>query len=165
MGQSAVIDLLDETSCPIIWDVRQSPKTVSTSRIIAQPHEQNALSFPFTSTAAGHIRILSEHFPWSIELGPKSRAITASDALYALYDFLQKDFDDGIWGMLGGRTKDIERAWKRRSDTDEKPKNVDWLGKYYMFKGFYRDDSFVRRRLQPGASVISETWLVSFGKH
>ena len=110
--------------------------------------------------------------PWTIELGPKSRALTASDVLYALYDLLQKDLDDVAWSLSDDATRGrIEKAWRRRTSTSSdpaiaggKPKNVDWLGKRVMFKGLYKDDKYAQERLRPGTGLASETWIVLFGK-
>ncbi|KAH8119054.1 hypothetical protein DFH11DRAFT_417682 [Phellopilus nigrolimitatus] len=164
---SQIHALCDATFTPLVWDVRQEPKTLYTSHSASRFFGPNALSFPLTSTGAGHICILSHDFPWTIELGPKSRAITASEMLHALFDLLNKNLDDIVWGMADTRAKArTERAWKRRldADADAKLKNVDWLGKCYMFKGLYRDDKFAQQRLQPGTTPVSETWLVSFAE-
>lgn len=125
----------------------------------------NALSFPVTSTGAGHVLILSKYFPWSIEIGPKERAITASDVLHELYDLLHKDLDDAVWGMSDENTRAaILRARDLRDPGDERLKNVDLLTKRVMFQGLYRDEKFLRQRIQPGSQQVVETWLVELTK-
>lgn len=127
----------------------------------------NALSFPLTSTGAGHIRIYSEQFPWCIDIGPKMRAITATEALRAIFDLLNTDLDEAVWGLASDDSKaGIERAWTRRKQANAGTavKNVDYLGKHVVFRGFYRDDAFVQRRTRPGTQSISDTWLVAFAK-
>ncbi|KAI5120354.1 hypothetical protein M0805_009429 [Coniferiporia weirii] len=162
---SQVHALLDATCTSLIWDVRQEPKLLHTSDSASRFYGPNTLSFPLTSTGAGHVRIMSPDCPWTIELGPKSRAITASEALHALYELFSKDLDDTAWTLADESLKaTIERARKRRTDTEERLKNVDWLGKRYMFKGFYRDENYTRQRLQPGATLIPETFLVTFAR-
>ena len=156
--------LLDITSSPLIWDVRQLPNSLTVKRSTSHIFGPNALSFPVTSSGTGHIRIISKDFPWSLDLGPKKRALTASEILHGLFDLLQRPFDDAIWGAIDDSKRSvIERAWKRREE-GEVIKNVDWLGKRYIFKGFYRDEKFVAKRLVPGTSIVSETWVVSFAK-
>ena len=157
--------LLDVNSSPLIWDVRQPPTTLTARRSTSRIFGPNALSFPVTSSGSGHIRIISKDFPWSLEIGPKPRALTASEVLHHLYDLLQKPFDDSVWGAVDDGKRDvIEQAWKRREDDENKMKNVDWLGKRYMFKGIYRDEKFAAKRLTPGGTIVTETWVVSFVK-
>ncbi|THH05632.1 hypothetical protein EW145_g4646 [Phellinidium pouzarii] len=162
---SQVHALLDASTASLIWDVRHEPKTLNTSPSTSRFFGPNALSFPLTSTGAGHIRIYSPDFPWTIEIGPKPRAITASDALHALHELLNRNFDDTVWALADENMKaSIERTRKKRTDSKDRLKNVDWLGNRYMFKGFYRDDAFVQHRLQPSTKPVSETWLVTFSK-
>lgn len=157
--------LADAACSPLIWDVRIAPKALSISRLMSHTYGPHALSFPLTSSGAAHVRIVSEDFPWTIQIGPKSRAITVSDALLAIYDLLQKDLDEAVWALSDEETRaSINRARRRRSETAEKCKNVDWLGRRYMFKGFYRDRNFSVRRLQPGAMDVAETFVVAFMK-
>lgn len=157
--------LLDASATPIVWDVRQPLTTLTTSHSISRLYGQNALSFPLISNGSSHVLILSKDFPWSIEIGPKSRAITASDVLYAIYDLLHKDLDDTVWGLADdGKKDDIEKTWKKRPEPGDKPKNVDLLGKRFMFKGFSRDDRYARKRVLPGSSVVPDTWILSLGK-
>ncbi len=157
--------LLDTSSTSLIWDVRLPLTTISSSRSVSKIYGPNALSFPFTSTGAGHIRILSKFFPWSIEIGPKERAITASDVLHELYDLLHRDFDDAVWGMSDDNTKTATlRAKELRAPTEEKLKNVDLLAKRVIFQGLYRDEKFIKQRIQPGSQEVIETWLVEFTK-
>ena len=95
------------------------------------------------------------------------RAITAAEALRAIYELLFKELDETVWGFADDGLKvSIERAWMKRKKTDPDAtlKNVDWLGKHIMFGGLYRDDAFVQRRTRPGTQPISETWLVAFKK-
>lgn len=162
---SQIHTLLDATSSPLIWDVRQPPTTLTAKSSTSRIFGPNALSFPVVSSGAGHIRIISKDFPWSLEIGPKSRALTATEILHHLYDLLQRPFDDAVWGTIDDNKRDIiERAWKRREEDENKMKNVDWLGKRYMFKGFCRDEKFAAKRLIPGGTTVSETWVVSFVK-
>ncbi|KLO20328.1 hypothetical protein SCHPADRAFT_991716 [Schizopora paradoxa] len=157
--------LLDSASTSLIWDVRCPLTTVSSSRSVSKIYGPNALSFPVTSSGAGHILLLSKHFPWSIEIGPKERAITASDVLHELYDHLHKDLDDAVWGMSDENTKAaIFRAKDTRDPIDVRLKNVDLLAKRVMFQGLYRDDKFIKQRIQPGCHQVVETWLVELGK-
>ena len=95
------------------------------------------------------------------------RAITASEALRAIFDLLNADLDEAAWGLADEDLKaTVKRAWERRKrqDPDATLKNVDWLGKHIMFRGFYRDDAFVQRRNRPGTQPITETWVVAFTK-
>ena len=62
------------------------------------------------------------------------------------------------------RKHEIEKTWKKRPEPGDKPKNVDYLGKRFMFKGFYRDERYARQRMLPGSSEISDTWLLALGK-
>lgn len=164
--------LLDASTMSIIWDVRESVRVLRTSRSVSKFYGPNALSFPLTSTGAGHALIISKEMPWAVEVGPKSRALTATDILYGIYELLQKDLDDVAWGLADDATRErIERAWKRRTSTSSnpdvaygKPKNVDWLGKQYMFRGLHRDDRYAKERLRPGDGLVKETWIVTFGR-
>ena len=182
---SQLHSILDTSCTPLIWDVRKPPKELSVARSASRVYGPHSLSFPLTSTASGHVVLLSKDFPWTIEIGPKNRAITAQDVLYAIYDKLQEDLDDVAWTFANRETqKDINRAWKRRLETcsvtpgssisdatskedkdkEDKPKNVDWLLKRFMFKGLYRDDRFAKKRLPPGSAFVPETWLVLFAR-
>ena len=145
--------------------MRQPLDTLTSTQSISRIYGQNTLSFPLISNGSSHILILSKDFPWSIEIGPKTRAITASDALYAIKDLLHSDLDDTVWGLLDENKKhEIEKTWKKRPEPGDKPKNVDYLGKRFMFKGFYRDERYARQRMLPGSSEISDTWLLALGK-
>lgn len=159
--------LLDSSCTSLVWDARTEPKCLTVSNKASQMYGPNALSFPLTSTGAGHIRIYSEQFPWCVEIGPKMRAITAAEALRAIFELLCKDLDETVWGIADDGLKvSIERAWARRKKIDPVTnlKNVDWLGKHVIFGGLYRDDAFVQRRTRPGTQPISETWLIAFTK-
>lgn len=161
---SQIHGLLDAASAPLVWDVRNQPKLLNTTETMPKHfYGSNTLSFPLTSSGTGHVRILSLHFPWVITIGPKPRAITAGETLQALYEMLDKKLDDTVWTLVDEQKKSrMKRAKKKRSDTDDLLKNVDWLEKNYMFKGFYRDDSAAQQRLAPGSEDVLETWLVAF---
>ena len=161
---SQMHSLLDSSYSSLIWDVRTEPKTLYLSDSASQFYGPNALSFPLTSTGTGHVRLYSTEFPWSIELGPKQRAINASEILHALYELLSRELDDTVWSLSDTEKRSsIERARKKRSP-DDQIRNVDWLGKRFMFKGLYRDDKFIQQRIHPGTAPVAETWLVAFAK-
>lgn len=161
---SQIHGLLDATSAPLVWDVRTQPKLLSTTETLPKHfYGSNTLSFPFLSSGSGHVRILSSEFPWAITLGPKSRALTAGEVLQAIYELLDKNLDNTAWVLCDEQKKvRIKRAKKKRTDVDDCVKNVDWLEKNYMLKGFYRDDAAAQQRLPPGSEEITETWMVSF---
>ncbi|KAL5485339.1 hypothetical protein ACEPAI_7981 [Sanghuangporus weigelae] len=157
--------LLDATSASLIWDVRTKPKELQVTGSATQIISPHVLSFPLIANASDHICIISPDFPWSIEIGPKQHGITSSEVLHALYDLLNSDLEDSIWSLADERKRSsILRAWKRRSDSGSRIKKADWLGKYYMFRGFYRDAGFKQRLLRPDAADVPETLLVAFGK-
>lgn len=165
MAQHAQIHgLLDAVSAPLVWDVRTQPKLLNTTETMPKHfYGSNTLSFPLTSSGAGHVRILSTNFPWVIIVGPKPRAITAGEALQSLYELLDNRLDATVWTLVDEQKKErIKRAKKKRSDCDDFLKNVDWLEKSYMFRGFYRDESIIQQILPPGSDNIPETWLVTF---
>ena len=79
-------------------------------------------------------------------------------------ELLSRELDDTVWSLSDTEKRSsIERARKKRSP-DDQIRNVDWLGKRFMFKGLYRDDKFIQQRIHPGTAPVAETWLVAFAK-
>lgn len=163
---SQIIDLLYVPKTSLVWDVRTEPRELRLSQLASHSAFcPNVLSFPLTSSASGHIRILSAYFPWSIEIGPKQRAITAGEVLHALYDLLNKDLEDVVWSLADDhRRASIVHAWKARSDCVSGIKRVDFLGRRTGFKGLYRDERFAQKRRRPDMADAPETVLVLFAR-
>ncbi len=155
--------LLHNDTTPLIWDVRDPLSTVAIARPASAHYNRDSLSLPMLSTSPKHVRIISKEFPWAFDIGPKSRPITCSDALYYLHAILHKSLEDAEWGAVDNwKRETILKAWKRRGGP--KPLNVDWLGKNVMFQGFFSDYAFAEKRLHPAVPDVAETWLVTFGK-
>ncbi|EJD03067.1 uncharacterized protein FOMMEDRAFT_156435 [Fomitiporia mediterranea MF3/22] len=163
--QSEIHSLLDASYTTLVWDVRVLPKEFKISRQETPLVGPNALSFPLTQAATGHVRIISQDFPWIIEIGPKQRGITAGEVLLALYELLNGRLDDFIWNVSDDHTRSrIVRAWKSRSDSGPVIKRVDFLGKRFIFKGLYRDEKYVQQNQRPDEASIPEIFLVAFAK-
>ncbi|KAJ6582595.1 hypothetical protein DFH09DRAFT_1145609, partial [Mycena vulgaris] len=117
-----------------------------------------------TASAATHVRLISQAFPWSIEI-LSHEPVTCEDVGNALYAAFQQPVLDSEWGVIVDdkelRDK-IEEAAKRRaeSDGDARLKRIDWLGADTIFAGLERMEEFQEERLLPGTEPCAETWVV-----
>lgn len=117
-----------------------------------------------TWSGAKHIRLISKHFPWSIDI--KLPTSVTCDVIWdALYNALQQPIADSEWGLIAADKKQrdaIEKAAKARVDKDGKKDllRADWLGETVMFRGLIKDEEFEKARLMPGCDPCTETWVV-----
>jgi hypothetical protein len=119
-----------------------------------------------TATQASHVRLISEDFPWLIDIKTNGHPVTCDDVWSALYAALQQPLADSEWGVLShdpSKTKKVERAAKQRQseiDKDKGLKRVDWVADSHIFRGLEKDDAFSKRRLAYTDSECEETWVV-----
>ncbi|KAJ6498929.1 hypothetical protein C8R45DRAFT_98187 [Mycena sanguinolenta] len=120
-----------------------------------------------TASSASHIRLISQSFPWSIDIMSNS-PVTVEAIWDAIHAALQQPLADSEWGFLVGDKKlreAIKKTAKKRaeSDGDPKLKRIDYLGSNTIFKGLDRIDDFADTRLLPGTESFNETWVVKLG--
>ena len=136
-----------------------------------KPHSQSTYNsnhhFPATLTPVMHMRLISNEFPWMIEIESYT-FITCGDVWDALYVALQEHIADSEWGLIIRNEKQrgrIEKAAKKRRETDLdwQLKRIDWLGDATLFKGLDKDDDFEKLRLLPYSEGCSDTWVVQLG--
>ncbi|KAI6040616.1 hypothetical protein EDC04DRAFT_2676003 [Pisolithus marmoratus] len=151
--------VLAEDTTLIQYDVRRSPSH-SLLRTVPQLSDTPA----FTSVSPT-IRIISPSFPWSVDI---PAPVSCAAVFEELYKMLQKSVTDSEWGYIcgGSRYKSIMRAAKARMGRDKvtQVKRIDWLGDKTTFKGLQLDREFEKKRLLPGMTPCSETWVVKFKK-
>ncbi|KAJ7435884.1 hypothetical protein FB451DRAFT_1461409, partial [Mycena latifolia] len=118
--------------------------------------------FSAKASAAMHIRLISQGFPWSIEIF-NNKPVTCGDVWNAVYVALQEHIVDSEWGIANDELrKEIEKAAKKRieSDSDVRLKRIDWLGSDTVFAGLQRMEEFQEELLLPSAEPCAETWVV-----
>lgn len=119
-----------------------------------------------TATQSSHVRLISAHFPWLIDIKTNGHPVTCEDVWTALYAALQQPLADSEWGVLSydsSTTKKVQKATKQRQseiDKDRSIKRVDWLADDHIFRGLEKDDEFAKRRLAYADSECEETWVV-----
>jgi hypothetical protein len=121
---------------------------------------------PATEDYALHIRLVSKDFPWSIEVNSKYNEPVTCEGIWAsLYALLQEPVADSEWGMVVAdkeRAKKIEKAAKKRQETDKNKqlKRIDFLADSYIFKGLEKDDEFMKRRTVFFKEECPETYIM-----
>ncbi|KAL0956779.1 hypothetical protein HGRIS_002899 [Hohenbuehelia grisea] len=149
------------------FDVRKPPR----QDILASTWHSNR-HLPALVPAAPQMRLISKHFPWTIEI-MLQMPVTCEIVWDALHAALQEPIADSEWGMLAISDKSkkqrdaMEAAAKKRveaGDPDKRLKRVDWLGGTVYFKGLEQDEEFEKLRLMPGGKPSPETWLVKLGE-
>ena len=119
-----------------------------------------------TATQASHVRLISDDFPWLIDIKTAGHPVTCNDVWNALYAALQQPLADSEWGVLSSdpsKAKKVQKATKHRQseiDRDKGLKRVDWLADGHVFCGLEKDDGFAKRRLAYADSECEETWMV-----
>lgn len=119
-----------------------------------------------TATQSSHLRLISEDFPWLIDIKANGHPVTCDDVWNALYAALQQPLADSEWGVLShdpSKTKKVQKAVKQRQseiDRDNSLKRVDWVADSHFFRGLEKDDGFTKRRLAYADSECEETWVV-----
>jgi len=121
-----------------------------------------------TEDRAPHIRLISKDFPWSVDIQTKyDEPVTCEDVWRSLHSLLQHPVADSEWGMVcmdKERAKKIEKAAKKRQETDKDKdkqlKRVDFLAESFIFRGLERDDEFINRRTAFFNGSCPETYVV-----
>lgn len=149
-------------SVSVVWDVRDSPAHMRQSR----HSRQVDLTAPATSTLSQHMRLVSQDFPWTIDIKRNgNHPLTVLDIIEALYEGLGKEVRRSEWALAtNGQKYAIQKSNKQRrgSETATRIRRVDWLPRY-MFRGLEKDESLARKRLMPGDNSEGEMWAVRFG--
>ncbi|KAF7315793.1 C2H2-type domain-containing protein [Mycena indigotica] len=144
--------VLASDTTQIRYDVRKKARADVPAHIYAP----NRMLFA-TASSASHIRLISKAFPWSIDI-MSSTPVTCEAVWDALHAGLQEHIADSEWGIIVMDKKQretIEKAWKKRieSDSDTMLKRIDWLGSNTVCKGLDRMEEFTEVRLLPGAEA------------
>lgn len=144
-------------------DVRYDPSS--------EPAIPNATYFAYqhahaTTAQASHVRLISDDFPWLIDIKTSGYPVTCGDVWNALYAALREPLADSEWGVIShdsSKAKKVQKATKHRQseiDRDMSLKRVDWVADSYIFRGLEKDDGFAKRRLAYVNSECEETWVV-----
>lgn len=120
------------------------------------------------ATQASHLRLISNDFPWLIDIKTNGHPVTCGDVWNALYAALQQPLADSEWGILShdaSKTRKVEKAVSHRQSEIDKDrtfglKRVDWVEEKHIFRGLEKDDGFAKRRLAFADSECEETWVV-----
>lgn len=165
-----LISILAIDSTYLLYDVRKKPKDAIPDDIYEKHKDVSVTSRPIV-----HMRIISEYFPWKIDVKIASQDITGirvRDVWKALYSQLQEPISESEWSILGMRdllTSDkresILRSAKRRGEKANKVYRIDWLGSRTKFCGLYRDEATEKRLLLPSAPNCTETWVANFSNY
>lgn len=115
---------------------------------------------PATFPRLTHIRLISPHFPWTIEVeSPESQGsgVTCGEVASIIFEFFQRLIDKAEWGMIPlDKQREVTVAYRRNRSTEkgmpggdmpEAMARVDILGNKTIFGGLVRDDDYVRQRL------------------
>lgn len=119
-----------------------------------------------TATQASHFRLISDDFPWLIDIKTNGHPVTCDDVWNALHAALQQPLADSEWGVLShdpSKIRKVQKATEHRQseiDRDKSLKRVDWVAGNYIFCGLEKDDAFAKRRLAYTDSECEETWVV-----
>ncbi|KAG1725420.1 uncharacterized protein EDB91DRAFT_1254785 [Suillus paluster] len=191
-NESQITHLLAAPDVPLIYDLRRPPTSLQfpmSPTYAGRGYE--LLRVPLTQARPKQIRLISPDFPWAFDIGPDPNTgvdgITCLEVLTALHAALQRPLTDTEWNIAGEEKHGSlvfarDRRLKMRpalcrsghrvrfaSDADVQPARrepvllrVDWLESHVVFGGLYKDDSFARRRLIPGAREPPETLVVKF---
>lgn len=124
-----------------------------------------------TAVPTRHLRLISKHFPWTIEIVvyDAQAVVTCQSVWDALYSAMQEEIVDSEWGFIAmdrKRREATERARRKRldmRDSDTRYKRVDYLGDMPIFKGLERDTDFEGNRVMKGVEPCAETWVVKLG--
>jgi len=132
---------------------------------------QNATYYAYrhahaTAAQSSHLRLISNDFPWLIDIKTNGHPVTCDDVWSALYAALQQPLADSEWGVLShdpSKAKKVQKAIRQRQseiDKDKGLKRVDWLADSHIFRGLEKDVGFAKRRLAYADSECDETWVV-----
>lgn len=142
------------------YDVRNKPKDT----ILSTTYYSNCHT-PCLGTPASHIRLISQAFPWTIEVKSTQGSVTCELIWDAIHFGLQEPLADSEWGiavMDRDRRETILNAARKREDKDKdsRLKRIDWLGDTTLFRGLEQDGEFDKLRLLPRGQGCPETWVV-----
>lgn len=163
-------DILAVDSTHLLYDVRKRPKESIPEEIYERHKDTLATRRPTM-----HMRVISEYFPWTIDIKVTSQdiyGVRVRDVWKNLYTELQKPIGDSEWAILGlqnlvspDKRESILRAAQRRGDNTKTPRRIDWLGSRTKFCGLYKDEKTDERLLLPSASACPDTWVANFSNH
>ncbi|KIJ49505.1 hypothetical protein M422DRAFT_65999 [Sphaerobolus stellatus SS14] len=143
-----------------VFDIRLDPT------ILLPIH---GISEPATLSGARCLRLVSPHFPWTLEVRSRNPQgpITCSDIFFALHTALSLPLTNSEWSLADdARKNSIMRANRnRRGGSVRRLRRIDWLGSKVYFKGLTKDDGLGRSRLLPEDDFWPDTWVVRFGSH
>lgn len=165
--------------------VRRQPIQLRGVTRSPQPIPEHELSQSATTPPVVHLRIITEHIPWTIDVrgrtslqnDPSSR-VRVVDVLEAIHKSLRTGITNEEWNRLQKTSRDqIKKAYSRRclasrafalTGYEEKRgvRRVDYLEDKTMFLGLTmkppveQNDGYMRR-----GNAEESTWVMMLGSH
>ncbi|SRR5258707_767478 len=145
------------THATLVFDLLWPPSMIHLSTEHPSRSWMSGRSDPATFPRLSHVRLISPHFPWMIDV-KNNAGVTCGDVAQRISSFILQRVDKSEWDPLSQEDKaEIGNSynWNRSTARGAPggaylPKGltrVDFLGKRTRFAGIVRDDRFVKDRL------------------